>query len=416
MAQALVRADGNWVEGDRFWNRDAEIETLIERIDEGAHSLIVAQRRIGKTSLMREVARRLGDRYACLFVDLQDCHSPEDAIAALSAATRPHSSLWSKTKELFANTLKPMADHVDSLDFKILKLNLRTGINSGDWQGKGDGLLAALARTEAPVVVFFDEIAILVNRLLRENGEAITGDGRRVADLFMSWLRANSIEHKGRLRFVLAGSIGLEPVLHQAGLSATINTFVPFPLEPWDAEVAPGCLLALANQYGIRFQEGVLDHIIGKLGCLIPHHVQMFFSHLYEYCKRRRRTEFSVQDVEVVYQRRMLGSRGQAELSHYEERLELVLGKDLYPLASDLLTEAAVTGYLSPRAMKILVKDYQFPGRTADDVLRLILGILQHDGYLEESQEGFVFISNLLKDWWRGRNRAFFVPAAEREA
>ena len=42
MASALVRADGNWVEGDRFWNRDAEIETLIERIDEGAHSLIVA--------------------------------------------------------------------------------------------------------------------------------------------------------------------------------------------------------------------------------------------------------------------------------------------------------------------------------------------------------------------------------------
>ncbi len=70
MIKKLVTAHGNWVDGDRFWDREGDIKAFIRRIDEGAHILLVAQRRIGKTSLMREVSRRITDRYTCLHVDL----------------------------------------------------------------------------------------------------------------------------------------------------------------------------------------------------------------------------------------------------------------------------------------------------------------------------------------------------------
>ena len=32
----LLRAGGNWVEGDKFWDRKAEIELFIGYIDEGS--------------------------------------------------------------------------------------------------------------------------------------------------------------------------------------------------------------------------------------------------------------------------------------------------------------------------------------------------------------------------------------------
>ena len=44
----LRKAGGNWVEGDRFFDREAEIEALMERVEDGTHTLVTAQRRMGK--------------------------------------------------------------------------------------------------------------------------------------------------------------------------------------------------------------------------------------------------------------------------------------------------------------------------------------------------------------------------------
>ncbi len=122
----LIQANGNWVAGpDRFWDRDVEIELFIGYLEEGASLYLVAQRRIGKTSLMREVSRRIEDRYICLHVDLQDAYSPLDFIAALSAATRPHKSLWGKTKQVFSNIAELAAEGVESIQIHEVQLKIR---------------------------------------------------------------------------------------------------------------------------------------------------------------------------------------------------------------------------------------------------------------------------------------------------
>ena len=46
----LVPGGSNWVYGDRFFDREAEIETLRERVENSTHTLLTAQRRMGKTS------------------------------------------------------------------------------------------------------------------------------------------------------------------------------------------------------------------------------------------------------------------------------------------------------------------------------------------------------------------------------
>ena len=59
MARHIEKAGGNWVDGHRFFDREVEVEALSERIRDGAHTLLTAQRRMGKTSLVRETLRRL---------------------------------------------------------------------------------------------------------------------------------------------------------------------------------------------------------------------------------------------------------------------------------------------------------------------------------------------------------------------
>ncbi len=412
----LIKTIGNWVEGDRLWDREQEMALFIESLDQGAHLLLMAQRRIGKTSLMREAARRLQHRYLCLQVDWQEAASAADAIAELSVATRPHQSLWHKTKALFANIAQTATDSIDTLQVADLKISLRSGLTKGDWRTKGDQLFAVLAESEQPVVVFLDEVPILVSRLLKGDNLRITPERRAEADRFMSWLRASSLQYQGKVRLIVTGSIGLEPVLRQAGLSATINHFSPFELGPWSAAAAQGCLEALAIQYSLTFEEGAITRMLECIGIYIPYHVQLFFEQIYQSCRLEGIDAATPELVDKIYQTRLLSVRGRAELSHLEERLKLVMAEELYLMALDLLTEAAVVGILSQEAAQIIAQEHaSLDGALRPkDAMREILSVLEHDGYLQPSEIGYGFVSKLVKDWWQARYGFNFIPAARR--
>ena len=182
----------------------------------------------------------------------------------------------------------------------------------------------------------------------------------------------------------------------------------------WSQETAIGCLNALANQYGVSLQKDALYRITEKLGYLIPHHVQLFFDNIYVDSKLHSRTQVTADRVDEIYQTRMLSVQGHAELSHMEERLKMAFGLEVYPLALEILTEAAVTGYIDAEAALTICKEYIFEGLTSREVLRDILEIFQHDGYLKQKGEEFVFVSNLLKDWWKRRFGFGYLPVSER--
>jgi uncharacterized protein len=365
---------------------------------------------------MRETARQLGSEYVCLHVDLQKAMTAADAVVELSVASIPYARTWQKVKGVFKSILAKAADRVESLQLDQLRITLRSGTTAGNWQAKGDQVFATLAEAEKPVVIFFDEVPILVNRLLKGDDYKITPERRQDTDAFMSWLRENSIRHKGKVRMVVTGSIGLEPVLRQAQLNATLNTFSPFDLGPWNRPTALGCLEALANQYGIVFLEGTRELMVEKLGCCVPHHVQMFFDHVHDEAKLGGREDVDHELVERAYQERMLSARGHAELSQLEERLHMVMGPHEHPLALDLLTEAAITGALTSDGIRLFGGEYGLDDQAGQETLREVMGVLLHDGYLHKRPEGYVFVSRLLRDWWKARFGDLFIPAAQRRA
>ena len=56
----------------------------------------------------------------------------------------------------------------------------------------------------------------------------------------------------------------------------------------------------------------------------------------------------------------MLSIHGHAELTHYEERLKLVLGEEIFPMALELLTETAVAGQLTPETASMISRTTNF--------------------------------------------------------
>lgn len=333
MAQ-LKKAGANWVEGDRFFDRAAELEALMERVRDGTHTLLTAQRRMGKTSLVRELLRRLGEEGSVetIFVDLEATTTPADAVAEIAAESRSIQGSWSRIRSRFANVLQGLEIDVtvDALAIPEVRVKLRAGIDAGNWRQKGDEVLAALAGNERPVVLAIDELPILVNRLLKGGDYRITPERKQAADELLSWLRKNGQVHRGRVCMILSGSVSLEPILQQAALSAHANIFSPFDLKPWDENTALDCLSALAETYGLDLSLTVRQGMCRRLRCQVPHHVQQFFDNLHEDLRRAGRSEASLEDVDRVYNGEMLGPRGQMDLEHYESRLKMVLGTEGY--------------------------------------------------------------------------------------
>ncbi len=414
----MIRKGGsNWVDGDRFFDRVVELDALEERVREGTHTLLTAQRRMGKTSLVRELLRRLAEsgEFDTVFVDLEAAMDPADAVAEIGVQARPLGGAWDRIKGSFANVLREAGDRFEELAVADMRVRLRAGIDAGNWPQRGDAIFSALASDDKPVVLAVDELPILVSRLLKDGTGIVTTQGRQSADEFLSWLRRNGQTHRRQVTMLLSGSVGLEPLLEQAGLSAHANIYSAYDLRPWSEDTAAACLAELAGTYGIGLPPEVGEDMCRRLRCCIPHHVQMFFDKLHEHLRHEGRRNATTDDGERVYLHEMLSVRGQADLQHYEGRLQTVLGKSGYPVALEILSATAVEGRLERDTLELYPVHFAAQEEVGAPSVEGVLHVLEHDGYLEREGGGYRFVSGLLEDWWRGRYGANFEPAIERE-
>lgn len=414
---ALKKAGANWVDGDRFYDREVDLEALMERVRDGTHTLLTAQRRMGKTSLVRELLRGLAadGEFEPIFVDLEAANTSEDAVTEIAIQSRHAHVAWGRIKSGFVNVLRELGDRVDTVSLSDVQVKLRAGIDSGNWRRKGDEIFAALAGHDRRVVLAIDELPILVNRLLKGQDYRLTPERRQAADELMSWLRKNGQAHRGRITLLLSGSVGLGPILRQAELTAHANIYSPYELRPWDDATASNCVAELSETYSLELPPEVRHDMCRRLRWMVPHHVQQFFDCLHEHLRRDRRNQASLHDVEIVYSVDMLGSRGQVGLDHYEGRLKTVLGTDLYRIALDLLTEAAVPeGRLNDDAVARYREHFPVVHDSDRHPIETVLHVLEHDGYLERCTGEYRFLSGLLEDWWRLRHGGSFVPIDRR--
>lgn len=409
----LRQAGSNWVEGDRFFDRAADLQALERRVDNRAHTLLTAQRRMGKTSLIRELFRRFEEsgKYRGVFVDLEAARNPEDAVTEVAVQCRNRQGIWRHVRRIFGD----VAASIDEVTIANLRIGIRSQVDAGNWAQRGDELFEILAKSDQPTVLAIDELPMLVTAILKDEDFEATPERVRATEAFLGWLRKNGQAHGREVPMIVSGSAGLQPILQESGLSAYANIFSPLELKPWTAEAAQKCLGELSKTDGVLLPRAVKREICRLLRCCVPHHVQQFYFYLYERLQRESRREATMSDVGQVYQDELLGMSGQVGLNHYETRLNLVLGPQGYRIACELLTDASVhEGVLHDESIRRLADLVSASHDSSLKAIRGVLRMLEHDGYLARDADGYRFVSGLMQDWWRKSHDARFVPPAVR--
>jgi hypothetical protein len=403
----MKSSTGRWVTGSDFFDRQTELQLLQQRIEDGNHISLTGQRRMGKTSVARELGRRLEEKgWVFLFADVEGASSAEDVIAEFAKAVQRVQPLAKRFASGLGRWLGDNIDELSALDFKV---KVRAALDPASWRRHGEKLLADCAAYDAPVLLVVDELPIFLKRI--QQGD----DGAARVDAFLSWFRqALQDRVDGSLVVMVSGSIGLRPLVERLGIPDRINHLDPFRLGPWSKDDSEACLRCLAESYAVEMDAAVPGAVYDKLGIGIPHHVQSFFARLRDHAIKTGGTRLSVADVEHVYRNELLGPSGQNDLVHYETRLKDGLEQANYSLAMEILAEAAVVGVFSAEARRCLASDY---ADIVDEVRARIvntLDVLMHDGYLDASDGEYRFPSRLLRDWWAARFRDHHVPLGDR--
>lgn len=408
-------ATGRWVSGSDFFNRNSELRSLERLVGDGNHVLLTGQRRMGKTSVVRELGRRLHedrgerDRWTVVFTDVEGATCEEAVVEEIARAVHPIRSIARRFAATARHVFTENVEQINALEFG---LKLRAGLNAGTWRRHGEQLINDIAAQPEPTLLVMDELPIFLKRMSRND------DGVQRVDVFLSWLRGvlQRLGGDGPV-LVVSGSIGLEPLVRGLGIPDRINHLYPYRLGPWDRKTSVECFARLADEYELSIEEGVADAVYDALGVGIPHYVQSMFAHLSEVAtspdSKRRLT---VADVGTVYDTKLLGPLGQSDLIHYETRLADALDEASHRIAMLILAECAIAGMFTSDARLLLERQHAMMLPDAPALVVDVLEVLVHDGYLEVNPDGYRFSSNILKDWWSLRYRDRYEPLTKRSS
>ena len=391
------------VVGGDFHGRESEIKNLSNLVLDRNHILLSGQRRMGKTSIARELGRRMEEKgWTAVFADVENASSPEDAISELARGT-------SSVRPIVSRFIKGMKQgfqrNVSELGAGDVRIKIRAELDPGNWRQVGLDLLIACSSHERPVLLVIDELPIFLSRLVRNDGDA------QKVDEFLSWMRHafQTIRKDSPVAF-LTGSIGLLPLVERLGLPDRVNYFAPFHLGPWNRDTSIQCFNRLAAQYGIGAEDDVPGAVHASLGLGVPHYVQRMFAEIRRISASREGAVVTKTDVEEAYNSWLLGPWGHGDLIHYLTRLDAALNKDALSVAMAILAETATQGVFTVNARRALER-FQFErfGDSSDRV-KQALGVLEHDGYLIRHSDGHRFEFKLLRDWMKSRFEGIHRP------
>ncbi len=392
---------GRPVRGINFFDREDERRLLWQHLRQ-SHVLLLAPRRVGKTSLLMRLADEApAHGHHAVYVSVADARSEDDVTRKLIVALAAHPAsdpIWRRLQK------GPYKRFFSRLKAKVAAgpLSLELAADEGRWETLAEVTAEAIERLGEPWLVLVDELPIFILTLIRADTQAQAADTLPRTRNFLNWfrqLRSAPTHSEAPLRWVVAGSIGLDAVVARARLGDTINDLRVFPLGPFAPATADAFLAALGDSYGLALDPPTRERLMQRAGWLIPFYLQILFARLHDLAAEHGLAPSPALVDRVVAE--LLTPAYRAYFDYWRQRLTEELGRPDDQRALALLAGvAAAPAGLTRRALDHLLSEHLPEPAARDESLRFLLEVLENDGYLAREDDRFRFRSELLREYW----------------
>jgi len=322
--------------GKDFFDREDEVKAVVESLKKDS-ILLVAPRRYGKTSVMREVERKLTERgYLCLSLDVMHVHSPKDfvfwlAIAAFDTSPEARGSFLENIKSSFVRLGERLQEvEVSMSGFKAkFAEGVKEEISEDNWFSKGYDVLNAIKHLSEKncICIIVDELSECINNMKKRDEET--------AREFLQWLRSTRQTMSEDLKFIVGGSVSFNGIVRNFGSLAWINDLKTINISGFTEEVALNFIKKAFEDSGWEYEEEIGLKILECVGVpYIPYFISIFLSMIFE-----DERWLSEEDIEELYTSKLLGAHGRGYFDYYKQRLGSYYEGVLARAAEDILRD-----------------------------------------------------------------------------
>lgn len=384
------------VRGDDFFGREGIVNLISTKL-RTTNILLAAPRRFGKTSVMYRLMDAPQWEYKIVHADVEHVCDPADLLIKLVEQFARDSAL---SKILDTVTWIPkqgfglFKKHIQEIELVKVKIKMKDEIAT-KWQAHGDELFKKIADSPTPVIFFLDEFPVMIDRMARMNDAK-----RQEVITLLRWFRAlRQAPGQTKVRFVIAGSIGIDRVLNELGEIASINDLEKIKLDPFPKQVAEAFLDKLSQQANLPFSSPCKRRILQVIGEGVPYFIQILFSEIVK-AQAQSPTQLTPGLIEKIYRDKVLGVDCKSYFDHYFGRLHGYYLPHQEKALKRILRELAVVSDLTQDAAYQLYKG-EVSQPSHEEFSRLMTD-LENDFYVGFDSRGrkYSFACKVLRDWW----------------
>ena len=396
---------GGVPEPDELFGREHLIRCVWEFLARN-NIYLVAPRRFGKTGIMAHVLKKPHEGYLPVYLDVEDVHDPEQFAAELITALLEQSKLrgfLSAAKGLPQCVVDFLTSHIGKVGTDFFEIELKDCIHD-TWKETAKALILEMEKAGDTVVFVIDEFPQFIENVERKHG----ADGARA---FLEWFRSLRMKQKDRLRrfrFILGGSTGIDIILRRLEVSDKLNDCFRVAVEAIRRDAAERLLQALAEKYNLTFTPEAFAYAFELISPPVPYFLHLLVSQLILEEKLQGKA-LSPQDIDEVYQKRLLGPTCRAYFEHYRRRLRRY-GAARERAAVAILQEIAQApaGRVSQSGLYDAYRKARGKG-LSDLECDEIMADLENDWYviLDPPTNEYYFLLTTMRDWWNRYYRTF---------
>jgi hypothetical protein len=384
----MLNLTGQVARDENFFDREADLKDFWSKL-ESDNLLLLAPRRVGKTSVLYHMQSNAQAKGFCpIFVDVSDCQDELRFVKRLydvilehhNAAARFMESVKQSSLGQFLSSVKKVG---------VSGFSLEVQGREHEWADIGEEITRSLEKLEQKTLIQIDELPVFALKLLNHEDETKQG---RIRD-FLYWLRRIRLQYT-HVRWMLAGSVGLDTIASRLNITDAINDLAIVPLGAYTQPIADQFLLELARSYNLKLEPAVRQRILERVGWLVPYYLQLVFS------KLRHHEQQQVADVDAAIDT-LLSPTHKAHFDYWRQRLRDELGRPDADHAALMLHAACRTpqGVRRSLLMQKLIDPLPDAAKR-EEKGRYLLDTLVNDGYLVEKEKYFSFQSPLLREYW----------------
>jgi hypothetical protein len=379
---------GGQIDADAVVGREQLLEIMWETVERQS-LVLTAERRIGKTTVIKVMAQKPAGGWLPVFQDLERCHSASEFAMAVYREVHQFlgrtGKVTRRVKELFSALGGTEVGGVVRLPDK----------EKTPWKDvltrSVEDLVHENESSERKLLFLWDEMPFMLASIRDREGEQTAME---VLDLLRALRQAHS-----SLRMVVTGSIGLHHVLsslrdknyNNSPLNDMAAIDVP-PLQEADATHLAELLIE-GESLQSPDRKAVAIAIAREADCF------PFYLHHIVRALKIRGLEATTGNVAQVVASQLVDAHDPWELLHYRERIP-VYYRDDHKTVLLILDELAMQETSAVNDLLTMLKG----ASTFDDRERLlrILSLLERDHYLKRNEDGrFRFRFPLIRRWWK---------------